>query len=62
MKKATTKAEPKKKFLVIRERDTKNEVRRIEFHDKSENQVVKIMLGILRNMDDDKFYIDDTEA
>ena len=48
--------------LVVRRLSTKEEIHRIELHNKSERQVERIILGLLRNMNTDEFYVDDSEA
>lgn len=51
----------KKKFLVVRRIDGREEIHRIEVTGKSENTVEKIEMGMLRNMSDDYFIDEVTE-
>ncbi len=50
----------KKRVLKVIHRTTREVVGEIDVHDRSQAQVEKIMLGMLRSMSDE-FYIDDSE-
>jgi hypothetical protein len=51
--------EPEKKFIVVRQLSDKKEIHRVEVTGKSQGQIEKVMMGMLRNMDTDKYFIDD---
>ena len=55
-------AETNKPELVIRRLGTNEEVRRVKLDSTSTRYVELVMLGMFRNMDTDKFYIDDSEV
>ena len=48
--------------LVIREIVSRKEVHRVHLANVSERHVEKTMRGILRQMDTDRFFVDDSEA
>ncbi len=47
------------KKLYVRALDTREIVHTVEVHNTT--QVERVMLGMLRNMDTDRFFIDDSE-
>jgi len=49
-----------KKELLVRELGTDRIIHRVDVSTKSNSVIEKVMLGMLRNMDTDKYYIDDT--
>ena len=51
-----------KAHLIIRRLGTNEEVDRIGLTSLGEEHVEKVMRGILRQMDTDKYYIDDSEV
>lgn len=55
-------AAKKKKVLKVVETATGKVVREVDVHDKGASAIEKVMLGMLRNMDTDRFHIDDTGA
>lgn len=48
--------------LIVREFGTDAEVSRVDVSGKSERAVERVMMGMLRNMNTEKFYIDDSKA
>lgn len=52
----------KKKVMKVVETATGKVVREVDVHDKGQSAIEKVMLGMLRNMDTDRFHIDDTKA
>lgn len=57
-----TEAAVKKKVLKIVETETGRLVHEVDVSTKSAAMIERVMLGMLRNMDTDKFHIDDTGA
>ena len=51
-----------KPALVVRRLDDNSEVHRIELHSTNEHHVDRVVRGLLRNMDTETFYVDDSEA
>ncbi len=49
-------------YLVVRRLDDRSEVKRIGVSHLDDRYVGKVMSGLLRNMNKDKFFIDDTEV
>ncbi len=50
-----------KAFLVVRDMN-RNEIDRIGLSSLDENYVERVMMGMLRNMDTDNYFIDDSEV
>jgi len=48
--------------LVIRELITHKEVHRVPLNSLNERHVERVMFGILRNMDTNNYFIDDSEV
>lgn len=53
--------EKKKQVLKIRNLKTNEIVREVEVTGKSQNQIERVMSGMLRNMSDD-YYVDDSDS
>ncbi len=51
----------KKRHLIVRRFETREEVKRLNVTEKSDRAVERIMSGMLINMDTDRFYIEDTD-
>lgn len=51
-----------KAFLYVRELGTHKEVHRVALTTLNEAHVEKVMRGMLRNMDTNTYYIDDSEV
>lgn len=49
-------------YLIIRSFETHEEVKKIALHNLDELHVEKVMRGLLRQMDTDKYFIDDDEV
>jgi hypothetical protein len=49
-------------YLVIRRLDDRSEVKRIGVSHLDDRYVGKVMSGLLRNMNTDDYFIDDTEV
>jgi hypothetical protein len=50
----------KKKELLVRKRSDREIVKRVDVSGKSEQMIEKVMSGMLRNMDTDNYFIDET--
>lgn len=48
--------------LVVRRLGNDEEIHRVKIHDLSERSVEKVMRGMLRNMNIEEYYIDDSEV
>ena len=48
-------------FLRVRDLHTRKIIDSVELTNLSENHVQRVMLGMLRNMDTDNYFIDDSE-
>jgi hypothetical protein len=48
------------KELIVRRIDDRSEVSRIPVENPSERKVERVMMGMLRNMDTERFFIDDS--
>lgn len=53
--------EKKKQVLKVRNLKTNEIVREVEVTGKSQNQIERVMSGMLRNMSDD-YYVDDSDS
>lgn len=51
-----------KAYLYVRRIDTDVAIHKVSISSVSENYVERVMSGMLRNMNTDEFYIDDSEA
>ena len=51
-----------KAYLIVRRLSDRQEVDRVGLTSLGERHVEKVMRGMLRNMDTDRYYIDDSEA
>ena len=47
--------------LVVRRLGTREEVSRVTVTSRTQRHVERVMMGMLGNMDTDKFYVDDSE-
>jgi hypothetical protein len=52
----------KKIHLYVRRLDTRKIVKTLDVTGYSENQVDRIVMGLLRNMNRDEYFVDDSEA
>lgn len=50
-----------KLYLVIRNIDTQEEIRRIDVDDKSDPEIIQITNELLEQIDTDNYYIDEDE-
>ena len=52
-----------KPAIVVREQVTNKEIHRVEMSTPfTDSKLERVMMGLLRNMDTDKFYADDSEC
>jgi len=51
-----------KAHLIVREIETDEEVRRIALTSLGERRTEKVISGLLRKMDTDRFYVDESEV
>lgn len=50
----------KRLFLIVRATDDGSEASRVEVSAPTQRKVEKIISGLLRNMDTDRYYVDDS--
>lgn len=48
--------------LIVKSFDGHKVIKKIALHNLDENHVERVMLGLLRQMDRDRFYVDDSEV
>lgn len=49
--------------IVVRELETQKEIHRVEMQTPiSESKVERVLMGLLRNMDTDRYYADESEC